>query len=299
MRRPPPRSACRRCRTGRPPPTTCRPRSARSRPRCGRASPPPADRGGGLRGHRGAGRGAGRRHRGGRRSAARRSGRSSTTPTSRPAPSRRRSSAKLQRRGCAVVRGHFDREQALRWDRRHRRLRRAQPVLRELPRARRRLLRQRRLQARDLPDLLVARPDAGPAERAHGPRPGVPQRPVDARVRGRARGSTPTATRSTPTGSAAGPPGADSARPGHPPRPRHPRPVDDRRPTSRRSGTSSTAPSSSTTRGTPRTAPPARSTPARRCARRSAPSRAGRRCRTWTTTRACCTPCRSPRRWPT
>jgi hypothetical protein len=37
----------------------------------------------------------------------------------------------------------------------------------------------------------------------------------------------------------------------------------------------------------------------RRCARRSGPSRAGRRSPTWTTTRASCTRCRSPRRWPT
>ena len=75
---------------------------------------------------------------------------------------------KLRRRGCLVVRGHFHREQALGWDRGHRRLRREQPVLRELPRPGRRLLRQRRLQARDLPDLLVAGPDAGPAERPDG-----------------------------------------------------------------------------------------------------------------------------------
>src|SRR4051812_21965306 len=54
-----------------------------------------------------------------------------------------------------------------------------------------------------------------------------------------------------------------------------------------------------TTPTTPPTAPPARSTRAPPCARRSAPSRAGPRCRTWTPTRACCTPCRSPRRWPT
>ena len=45
---------------------------------------------------------------------------------------------------------------------RHRRLRRGQPVLRELPRPRRRLLRQRRLQARDLPDLLVTAPRCRP-----------------------------------------------------------------------------------------------------------------------------------------
>ena len=35
----------------------------------------------------------------------------------------------------------------------------------------------------------------------------------------------------------------------------------------------------------------------RPCARPSAPSRAGPRCPTWTTTRASCTPSRSPRRW--
>ena len=69
---------------------------------------------------------------------------------------------------------------------RHRRLRRGQPVLRELPRPGRRLLRQRRLQARDLPDLLVAGPDAGPAERPDGAGPALPQPPVEARVRGRA-----------------------------------------------------------------------------------------------------------------
>ncbi len=67
--------------------------------------------------------------------------------------------------------------------------------------------------------------------------------------------------------------------------------------TRRRSGTCSTAPSSSTTPGTPPTAPPARSTPAPPCARRSAPSRAGPRSPTWTTTRASCTPSPSPRPW--
>ena len=103
------------------------------------------------------------RDRGRRRSAARRSGRSSTTPTSRPAPSPPTQLAKLRRRGCLVVRGHFPREQATGLGPRHRRLRREQPVLRELPRPGRRLLRQRRLQARDLPDLLVARRRCRPA----------------------------------------------------------------------------------------------------------------------------------------
>ena len=181
---------------------------------------------------------------------------------------------------------------------RHRRLRREQRLLRELPRAGRRLLRQRRLQARDLPDLLVARADGGPAERAHGHRAVLPQPPVEARVGRRARGSTPTATRSTPTASAAAR-RARLERPGHAPRPRHARPVDD-------AGLPAGLPapvrrhaSSSTTRGTPPTAPPGRSTRARRCARRSAPSRAGPPCPTWPTTRASCTRSRSPRRWPT
>ena len=87
--------------------------------------------------------------------------------------------------------------------RRHRRLRRVQPVLRELPRPRRRLLRQRRLQARDLPGLLVARADAGPAERPDGDRAEPAQPPVALRVRRGRAGSTPTATPSTRTASAA------------------------------------------------------------------------------------------------
>ena len=86
----------------------------------------------------------------------------------------------------------------------HRRLRREQRVLRELPRPGGRLLRHRRLQARDLPDLLVLGPDAGPAERPDGPRPGLPQQPVDQRVRRAFSGSTRTATRSTPTASGVG-----------------------------------------------------------------------------------------------
>ena len=70
---------------------------------------------------------------------------------------RRGSSSTLRRRGCLVVRGHFDREQALGLGpRTSSTTSRRNAVLRELPRARRRLLRQRRLQARDLPDLLVA-----------------------------------------------------------------------------------------------------------------------------------------------
>ena len=87
----------------------------------------------------------------------------------------------------------------------HRRLRGEQPVLRELPRPRRRLLRQRRLQTRDLPHLLVTGADAGPAERPDGPRPVLPQRAVDQRVRRGAVVRPRTGTRSTRTGSAAAP----------------------------------------------------------------------------------------------
>ena len=54
-----------------------------------------------------------------------------------------------------------------------------------------------------------------------------------------------------------------------------------------------------TTRGTRPTAPRPPSTPGRPCARRSGPSRAGPRSARCATTRACCTPCRSPRPWRT
>ena len=77
---------------------------------------------------------------------------------------------KLRRRGCAVVRGHFPREQAEAWDRESRRLRGAQPVLRELRRPGRRLLRQRDVQAGDLPDLLVAPRRCRPASTRGWPR---------------------------------------------------------------------------------------------------------------------------------
>ena len=48
--------------------------------------------------------------------AARSSGRSSTTPISRPGTVPADALAKLRQRGCLVVRGHFDRGQALAWD---------------------------------------------------------------------------------------------------------------------------------------------------------------------------------------
>ena len=112
---------------------------------------------------------------------------------------------KLRHRGCLVVRGHFAREQALDWDRGIVDYVESNRLLRELPRPWRRLLRQRRLQARDLPDLLVTGADAGPSERPDGARAGVPEQPVDAASPTACSGSTPTATRSTPTGSAAAP----------------------------------------------------------------------------------------------
>ena len=180
----------------------------------------------------------------------------------------------------------------------HRRLRRAQPVLRELPRPGRRLLRQRRLQARDLPRLLVTRADAGAPERADGERAVVPQPPLDLRDRRRAV-VRPRPRLALPRPHPPPPARRELRRPRRAPRSRHARPLDDR-------GLPAGVPAplrrldrATTTRGTRRTAPPARSTRARRCARSSAPSRAGPRCRTWRTTRACCTPSRSPRRWPT
>ena len=86
----------------------------------------------------------------------------------------------------------------------HRRLRGAQPVLRELPRPGRRLLRQRRFQARDLPRLLVARTD-GPARATGWPACRPSSTASGAASLTACSGSTPTATRSTPTASAAGP----------------------------------------------------------------------------------------------
>ena len=185
--------------------TTSPPRPARSRPRCGPGSPPPAARW--------------------RRSSRSSSAASRPRSTRSPPPGERgetvwpvidyadiaagpvppQARALLHRRGCLVVRGHFDREQALGWDRDLVELRRGKPLLRELPRAGRRLLRQRRLQARDLPGLLVAGPDAGPAERPDGAGAGVPQPPVEARVRAACAGSTRTGTRCTRTASAAAP----------------------------------------------------------------------------------------------
>ena len=114
--------------------------------------------------------------------------------------------ALLKRRGCAVVRGHFDRARGRAVGPRRRRLRRVQPLLRELRRTGGRLLRQPGCgdeQAGDLPDLLVERPDGGPAGPADGHRAGVPQPPVDLRRAKGTAGSTPRSTPSTPTASGA------------------------------------------------------------------------------------------------
>ena len=197
----PPR--CPRCRTGRRTPGDLPAAIRRSRPRCGPASPPPAapSRRSSPSSSSGSGRGRGDRRRAGR--AARRSGRSSTTPTSRPAPCPRRrwpSCAGAAAWSCAAT---STAEQALGWDRDIVDYVERNQVLRELPRPGRRLLRQRRLQARDLPDLLVARPDAGPAERPDGARAGASSTASGSTSPTACSGSTRTATRCTRTASAA------------------------------------------------------------------------------------------------
>ena len=92
--------------------------------------------------------------------------------------------ALLQRRGCLVVRGHFPREQALGWDRdivdyvdrnASSRPTRGRPTTSSAASARN----------PDLPDLLVPRPDGGPAARPDGSRPVLPQRPVEEQLGGR------------------------------------------------------------------------------------------------------------------
>ena len=150
----------------------------------------------------------------------------------------------------------------------------------------------------DLPGLLVAAADAGPPERPDGQRPGVPQRAVDQRIRRRpVVRSGPRLALPRPHPPPAG--GRELGRARPPPGPGHPGPVDDPGlparvpPPVRRDGRA--------VRPVGRRPPHGRSAVrrARPCARRSGRSRAGPRCRTWTTTRACCTRCRSPRRWAT
>ena len=204
----------------------------------------------------------------------------------------------LQRRGCVVVRGHFEREQALAWD---------QDIVDYVERNQ--FFETYRGPGDDFFGSVGSRPEIYPVywspaqmEARQSDRMARVQSFLNHRWTYESDGTQwfdPDRDSLYPDRIRRRPPGANSGGLGAAPRPRHARPVDDRAPTSRPSGTCSTARSSSTTRGTPRTAPPGRSTRARRCARRSAPSRAGPRCRTWRTTRACCTRSRSPRRWPT
>ena len=226
-----------------------------------------------------------------------RSGPSSTTPTSRTAPSApnagQAAPPRLPRRARSLPP-----RAGPRLGRRHRRLRRGQRVLRELPRPRRRLLRQRRVQARRSTPIYwsPAQMEARQSERM-----ATVQSLLNAQWTHESDGVTwfdPDADSLYPDRIRRRPPGADSSGLGA-----HcdPGTLDlwMTEATNKPSGTSSTAASRSTTRGTRPTAPPARSTPAPPCAPPSAPSRAGRRCPTWPTTRASCTPSRSPRRWPT
>ena len=95
----------------------------------------------------------------------------------------------LRRRGCVVIRGHFERDRALAWD---------QGIVDYVERNR--FFEHYRgpaddffgsvARARDLPRVLVAGTDGGAPERPHGAGPVLPELPVDVRVRGRA-GSTP------------------------------------------------------------------------------------------------------------
>ena len=181
---------------------------------------------------------------------------------------------------------------------RHRRLRRVQPVLRELPGPGDDFFGSVGSKPEIYPIYWSPRADAGPAERPHGHASRRSSTASGATSPTGCSGSTRTATRSTRTGSAAVP-RAPLGRSGHPPRPGNPRPVDD-------PGLPAGVPAP-VRRHRRAVRPVGRRPPHRRpavprarpCAPPSAPSRAGPRCRTWTTTRACCTPCRSPRRWGT
>ena len=206
--------------------------------------------------------------------------------------------ARLRQRGCLIVRSHFDRDQALGWD---------QDIVRYVESNR--FFETYRGPGDDFfgsvgskpeiyPIYWSLRPDASSAERPHGPRPGLPQRPVDQPVRRRAV-VRPAARLALPRPDPPPPRRSRFRRPGHAPGPRHPGPMDD---TGVPAGLP--APFRRHRRGlrpVGRRLPHGRACniPARRCARRSAPSRAGQPSPTWTTTRACSTPSRSPRPWAT
>ena len=271
-------------------------RSARSRPRCGPGSRPPA--GPSRRSSPSSSSGSEAEVAeidAAEASAARRSGRSSTTPTSRPAPSPPTSSAQLRRRGCLVVRGHFPREQALAWDR---------DIVDYVESNR--FFENYRGPGDDFFGSVGSKPEIYPIYWSPAQ---MQARQSDRMARVQAflnrqwkhesdgvRWFDPDRDSLYPDRIRRRPPGADSGGlgthldpgtldlwmtaglPEGVPAPvrRHRRAV---RPVGRRLPHRRSA--------VPRHA---------RCARCSAPSRAGPRCPTWTTTRASCTPCRSPRR---
>ena len=135
--------------------------------------------------------------------------------------------ALLRRRGCLVVRGHFDREQALGWDR---------DIVDYVEGNR--FFENYRGPGDDFFGSVGSKPEIYPIywspaqmqarqERTDGEGPGLPQQPVEARVRGRAvvrpePGLAVPGPHPPPSG------GRRLGRSGHPPRPGHARPVDDR-----------------------------------------------------------------------
>ena len=203
------------------------PRPVRSRPHSRRASRRTvAPSRGGLRPGRGPWSPSGSREIGSSPPGAARGPRS-TTPTSPPAPCQPRRWPLIQRRGCAVVRGHFPREQAQAWDAELVDYGTATTSSRTTG-ALGRLLLHRRLQARDLPDLLV--------------RPQMEARQSDEMANVQSflnsfwrneptvsNGSTPTVTRSHPDRVRRRPPGTNSGGLGHHLDPGTPRSVDDGR----------------------------------------------------------------------
>jgi Protein of unknown function (DUF1479) len=174
--------------------------------------------------------------------------------------------AKLRRRGCLVVRGHFDREQALGWDR---------EIVRYVEDNE--FFENYRGPGDDFFGTVGSKPEIYPI---YWSRAQMQARQSEemARVQAFLNGQWKSQS--------GGVQWFDPER-------------DSLYPDSRPSGTCSTAASSSTTRGTPRTGPPEGSTRDRRCARRSAPSRAGPPCRTWRTIRGYCIPFRYRGRWRT
>ena len=276
-----PATSTTRCRTGRAPRRTSRPRPARSRPRSGLASRP-------------------------RAAPSRRSGPSSTAQLTERVEEIEDAKARgetiwpvidyadieagtvspeavehLHRRGCVVIRGTLRARPGARLGPGHRRLRRAQRLLR----------RPTAGPADDFFGSVGSRPeiypvywstaaDGGAPERPHGARPVVPQPPVDLRVRRRAV-VRPRPGLALPRPHPPPPAGRELRRPRRPPRPRHARPVDDERlpagvpPPVRRLGRA--------VRPVGRLAPHRRPAVPRHdhVARCSAPSRAGPRCPTW------------------